>query len=75
MDIPLNQSLPTATLRGINSNYNEEIDSKQTEGGGIPHHVSLSCYCLPQDAGEAESLHEFLARPDMFVENLSMDYC
>lgn len=34
-------SLPAAALRGIDSNYNEETDSKQTGGGGIPHHVSL----------------------------------
>lgn len=34
-------SLPAAALKGINSHYNEETDSKQTEVGGISHNVSL----------------------------------
>lgn len=34
-------SLPAGALRGSNSNCNEETDSKQTEGGGISHNVSL----------------------------------
>lgn len=34
-------SFSAAALRGINSNYNEETDPKQTEGGGISHNVSL----------------------------------
>lgn len=31
----------SSSTRGINSNYNEETDSRQTEGGGISHTVSL----------------------------------
>lgn len=32
-------SLPVPELGEINYNYNEKIDSKQTESGGISHHV------------------------------------